>query len=334
MDSASASGMVRGYTVRGTVRSESKGKYAKNYFDARGYNDKLELVIVEDITKEGAFDEAVKGVDGIIHSASPFVPQAEKPEDLIEPAVQGTVGILESARKEGHQVKRIVITSSAAAITVILPEPKEFSEKDWADSVVKEVEELGAKDDTTARVYRASKTLAEKGAWDYYSKHKGEIKWDVSVINPPFIFGPPIHNVSSPSSLNTSVLFWYQTVIDESPKPKEHLAYTNSWADVRDVALGHILALEKSEAGGERIIISAGGFSWQEWLDAATSLSPSPLPSHKLPRGLPEITESPGDKVYHVTYDKTKEERILGIKYHTKLETTRDTLEEFAKRGW
>ena len=68
-------------------------------------------------------------------------------------------------------------------------------------------------------------------------------------------------------------------------------------------------------------------------VDIANTLSPSPLPSHVLPRGIPEITQ--GEKPpYHITYDASKQERILGIKYHTKLETTRDTLAEFASRGW
>lgn len=47
--------LERGYTVRGTVRSESKGRYVKDYFAARGYSDKLELVNVDDIIKVCGF---------------------------------------------------------------------------------------------------------------------------------------------------------------------------------------------------------------------------------------------------------------------------------------
>ena len=43
-----------------------------------------------------------------------------------------------------------------------------------------------------------------------------------------------------------------------TPLPKEHLLYSESWVDVRDVALAHVLSLEKAAAGGERIIVSAG----------------------------------------------------------------------------
>src|SRR5260370_30778208 len=59
-----------GYSVRGTVRSLSKSAFLNDKFSH--YGDRLELVVVEDITKDGAFDEAVKGVDANAHTASPF----------------------------------------------------------------------------------------------------------------------------------------------------------------------------------------------------------------------------------------------------------------------
>ena len=69
-------------------------------------------------------------------------------------------------------------------------------------------------------------------------------------------------------------------------------------------------------------------------VDAANSLKPNPLPTHKLPKGYPELLQDGKEKVYHTTYDKSKEERILGIKFKTQLETTKATLEDFARRGW
>ena len=47
-------------------------------------------------------------------------------------------------------------------------------------------------------------------------------------------------------------------VVADSPKSKETLSKSNSWVDVRDTALGHVLALEKGAAGGQRIIVSSG----------------------------------------------------------------------------
>ena len=69
-------------------------------------------------------------------------------------------------------------------------------------------------------------------------------------------------------------------------------------------------------------------------VDAANSLSPSPLPSHKLQIGFPEINQVEGGPEYLVKYDNSKQDSILGIKFRSKLETTRDMLEDFSKRGW
>jgi nucleoside-diphosphate-sugar epimerase len=49
--------------------------------------------------QEGAFDEAVKGVDAVAHTASPFHFNVTDPKELTEPAVQGTTGILRSIQK-------------------------------------------------------------------------------------------------------------------------------------------------------------------------------------------------------------------------------------------
>ena len=71
-----------GYSVRGTVRSLSKSAFLTDKF--AHYGDRFELVVVEDITKDGAFDEAVKGVNAIAHTAFPFLykpdPSTTNPE--------------------------------------------------------------------------------------------------------------------------------------------------------------------------------------------------------------------------------------------------------------
>ncbi|CAE6377577.1 unnamed protein product [Rhizoctonia solani] len=98
-----------------SIRSISKGDYLVNLF--KSYGDKFTYIIVEDIGKERAFDEAVKGVHGIAHTASPFHYDSEDPKEIIDPAVRGTTGILESVNKYGSMVKRVVITSSVASVT-------------------------------------------------------------------------------------------------------------------------------------------------------------------------------------------------------------------------
>lgn len=87
-------------------------------------------MIIEDIATPGAFDEAVKGVNGIIHTASPLSKFGldTDAKSAVAPAVQGTVGILKSAQ-QSLDVKRIIITSSVSAqMDFGKPQPVTFTE--------------------------------------------------------------------------------------------------------------------------------------------------------------------------------------------------------------
>lgn len=67
----------QGYSVRAVVRSESKVNEMKGLFPEE---DQLEFSLVKDLGVEGAFDDAVKGVDAILHLASPLARPTEDPD--------------------------------------------------------------------------------------------------------------------------------------------------------------------------------------------------------------------------------------------------------------
>jgi nucleoside-diphosphate-sugar epimerase len=108
--------------------------------------------------------------------------------DLIVPAVRGTTSILNSALKYGSTVKRLILTSSVAAICEEITVPRVFTESNWNNSSVEAVKTKGSEAGPVA-IYFASKTLAEKAAWEFVDAHKSEISWDLVAINPPYIFG-------------------------------------------------------------------------------------------------------------------------------------------------
>jgi len=300
------------------------------------------VVVVEDIAKDGAFDEAVKGVDAVEHTASPFRLDADDPDELVVPAVNGTVGILRSILKDGStRVKRVVITSSGVAIYHQDSNPITFTEADWNDQcldVLKKYEIEGRRNEVPGIMkYRASKTLAERSAWDFVNdlENQPRINWDLVVLNPPVVLGPTIHEVTSPASLSTSAAWFYNYVADgtmANAVGNEFLANEGTcWIDVRDLAEAHALALEKQVAGGERIIVSAGPGKWQDFIDAANDLNPPPKLLTKLPVGV----RGAGKTAKHlILYDTAKADRILGLRYRTILETTRDTLADYEARGW
>lgn len=105
-----------GYPVRATSRSQEKADAWNSYHSSSPNISNLSWVIVKDIAQEGAFDEAIKGVTILAHTASPFhydIKDVEK--DMLIPALQGTRSALRAAQKE-ESVKRVVVTSSFAAV--------------------------------------------------------------------------------------------------------------------------------------------------------------------------------------------------------------------------
>jgi len=106
-----------GYRVRGTVRNEAKKTLVLNRPTVAPYRDNLEVVILEDVTVDGAFDTVLTDVDYVIHLASPTATGAitDYQKDIIQPALKGTTGILYSAKKF-PSVRRIVIASSLGAL--------------------------------------------------------------------------------------------------------------------------------------------------------------------------------------------------------------------------
>jgi nucleoside-diphosphate-sugar epimerase len=104
---------------------------------------------------------------------------------LIDPAVIGTTGILKAIKKSAPSVKRVVITSSFASIVNgskgFWP-GHTYSEEDWNPITSQEATE------NPMMGYRASKTFAEKAAWEFIEKEKPN--FTLATINPPMVFGP------------------------------------------------------------------------------------------------------------------------------------------------
>ncbi|KAF8978658.1 D-lactaldehyde dehydrogenase [Cyathus striatus] len=312
----------RGYSVRGTVRSASKGSYLEEYF--KSYADRLEVVVVSDFTKEGAFDKSLVGVSAVIHPATPLPsPGLKDPEDYIKPAVGGTLGILKSAL-QSPGIKRIVYTSTLGTVARQVTEPTVLTEKDWNEGAVQFVEEQGAKSPGQMK-YVASKVLAEKAAWKFYEEHKKDLPYDFLVFNAPYIFGPGINQRDKESG---SLGIWYNNCVakPDDPRSDETLSESTPYVDVRDLADVHVSALEKDAAGGERFIIASGDITWQQWIDVANKVQSTVSFTHPLPKGKPGIASKK-----MISFDASKEARLIGTKYRTVEETVRDMLEQLSK---
>ncbi|KAG7588708.1 NAD(P)-binding domain superfamily [Arabidopsis suecica] len=144
-----------------------------------GVKERLHL-FKADLLEQGSFDSAIDGCHGVFHTASPFFHDVKDPQaELIDPAVKGTLNVLNSCTK-ASSVKRVVVTSSMAAVG--------YNRKPRTPDVT--VDETWFSDpelcESSKMWYVLSKTLAEDAAWKL-AKEKG---LDIVTINPAMVIGP------------------------------------------------------------------------------------------------------------------------------------------------
>ncbi|KAF3112869.1 methylglyoxal reductase (NADPH-dependent) gre2 [Orbilia oligospora] len=301
--------LEQGYKVRGTARTLSKAEFLKDGPFSK-YASNFEIVEVADLEDNGAFNEAVKGVDGIAHIASPFHYRVTDPYvDLINPAVNGTVNLLKAAKEyAGPQLKRVVITSSFAAIVEPHKPGHAFDEAQWNQHSINLAESFKADPTNPSKqvppneAYRASKALAERALWDFVKTEKPS--FEVAAINPVFVFGPVIHSVKDAESINTSVFLLYKFIAGLNAKVEEGVA-PKAFVDVRDVADAHIKALQVEEAKGQRFFNVAGAFTWAEVVEILRK-------HNKLTKNDYPPT---GEKVDSYFFNNTKSKDVLGLNY-------------------
>lgn len=231
------------WKVKGSVRSvadPSKVQHLRTLFPH------LEL-FEADLVKEGSFDEAFRGCDYVLHTASPFQLVVEDPQrDLLDPAVKGTLNVLRAAAK-AESVKRVVLTSSVAAIVGEQIEGKVYTEDDW--NLVSTIQDSP---------YRLSKRLAEETAWNFVKElnvereHQGKPKLELVTICPSFVLGPPLSSRTDGESCRAM-----KGILSGAFKESGCRPLALGSVDVRDVALAHVVALEKPEAVGKRYILSS-----------------------------------------------------------------------------
>ncbi|KAK0669258.1 putative oxidoreductase [Cercophora samala] len=250
-----------GFSVRGTVRNKTSANVesllrALSTSQQRGGGE-VEIVEVPDITVEGAFDNAVQGVQAIAHLASPVSMADGDPALMMKAAVDGTTSLLASAVGSPGKIKSFVFMSSISA--VYSPSPARgphhvFTSSDWNQEAESKVEELG--DKTPGYItYQASKTAAEKALWKIVDGEK-DPRWgavNVTTFCPSPVLGPPLFMPSPLSGLSMRVKdIWDMMHGGEIPGPG---VIKGTFVDVRDVAevvvktVANDLALEK---GGEK----------------------------------------------------------------------------------
>lgn len=261
-----------GHTVHATVRKLTD-KTKINHLEKLGADFEGKLKLFEaDLTAQGSFHEAAKECSIILHTASPFFIAGIKnaQEQLIKPALEGTLNVLQAAN-DTEGVKRVVLTSSVAAImgdnTDIPLNGKAFTEADWNKS-----------SSPTHSPYSYSKMIAEREAW---KMAKSQSRWTLTTINPGFVMGPSLSKRVDSTSFGT--LIDVASGKFETGAPDLHFGMV----DVRDVARAHVLAALNPSVSGRHICMA----DVYNFLDVASLLKKNfgnnyPFPKKKLPKFL------------------------------------------------
>lgn len=318
--------LARGHTVRGTVRSLKKPGDIDLLRQLPGARERLDLV-ESDLTQPGSFDAAAVGCDVVMHTASPYVIDvANAQRDLVDPAVNGTHEVLTAAVRAGS-VRRVVLTSSMAAVTDE-PEDRVLTEADW-----------NTRSSLDRNPYYYSKTMAERAAWAFMEESKPS--FDLVAINPFMVIGPSVT-----ASLNTSNRVLLIDVL-RGTYPGI-LSLTWGIVDVRDVAEAHIRAMEVPTARGRYLCVGeAMSMRQVVALLRANGYGRDKLPSLSLDSGIATailkvaaITQPKGIGSYlrsHLgrvpRYDTTKIRTELGVTFRPAAETILDAVKDLQRWG-
>ncbi|KXH26415.1 NAD dependent epimerase/dehydratase [Colletotrichum salicis] len=250
--------LLAGYSVRAAVRTQRSADDLTAALPSQASSGQLSTAIVPDITVPGAFEEALKGVISIAHLATPVSFANTNVEEVLGTAVQGTLGILESATKEAG-LKSFVYMSSIVAIRGSSPkfQGRVVSEVDWNDEAEKILENAGA-EATGHQIYGASKVKGERAFWDFKEKNKGKINFSMTAVNPVWVAGPPLILPKDPKRLSDTAIIAYRVMSGEEVPPVGPGNGTH--VDARDVGRIIVFAADRPDvANGQRYIAGGNG---------------------------------------------------------------------------
>ena len=320
----------RGHTVHAAVRDPGNRKKLAHLDALAAAGPGTVRYFKADLLQQGSYAEAMKGCELVFHTASPFTSSYADPvKELIEPAQLGTRNVLEEANR-APSVKRVVLTSSCAAIygdnADLKAAPRGvFDEEVWNTS-----------SSVGHQAYSYSKTLAEREGW---SIAKQQSRWDLVVMNPCLVMGPGV--TPDATSESFAILRQFGDGTFKMGVPRLGIGVV----DVRDLAEAHYRAGFTPAANGRNIVRGHDS----DFAELAEILKKRfggryPLPRGTLPKWLVWLVGPMTNKLFTRKVvslniglpwkgDNSKGVRELGLTYRPLETTLVDMFQQMADAG-
>ena len=225
--------LSQGYAVNGSVRSPERKDEIFQALENHNTSTENLNIFTFDLNDDEGWDEGMEGCDYLLHVASPIALENHDEDFFVKPAVAGVNRAMKFAKK--HNVKKVVLTSSVAAIYETMESKSYYDENDWSDP-----------ENPAISHYSKSKTLAERAAWEFVENENNP--FELAVINPALVIGPSLSGDLGESNKAIEMV--------ATGKMPVAVPLQFGYVDVRDVAEAHILAMQSPASNGERFALA------------------------------------------------------------------------------
>jgi dihydroflavonol-4-reductase len=313
--------MAHGYSVRGSLRSLERADAVRRALEESGQDGQRVEFVRLDMTRDEGFGEALRGIEYVIHVASPIPSHPPRDEnELIVPARDGTLRVLRAASE--HGARRVIVTSSISAVYSGHPRDGShvFTEADFSRL------------DAPITAYDKSKTIAELGAWDFVHSLPADKRLELVTVNPGFVLGPILER--DPGISNELILKLVRRQMPALPD------LNFAPVDVRDVAELHYRAMVTPDASGQRVCCALPNMHLSEFA-AILVKAGHRVPTRRLPNVLVRVLALfdrkvallVGDLGQRLDVDSTRARTLLGWEPRAIETTVLDAVESFRRHG-
>ncbi|EHK19437.1 uncharacterized protein TRIVIDRAFT_156331 [Trichoderma virens Gv29-8] len=247
-----------GHRVRVAVRSQEKFQSIKELYPSAA--DKIGFAVVPDMSQPSAYQDALKDVNYVFHLAGAMVDKGTELErDFVDPAVNGSLSILESAKRE-PSIRKVSIVSSFLSLMPmdgVMQNPFHIKantgKKFPVDFKIAFPEGLPGQ----LLKYQTGKIVGHQAYRDWIKKENP--KFTVVSVHPSQVFGPSLVQKSASELSGVNFLMW-MTLQSDGPPMTPYLM-----VDVRDVSLALARIIDADVPSGTELPITGPLYTWKQY---------------------------------------------------------------------